>query len=168
MPAIASDTLYHTSQLQSLFHFIFVRALLGHTTYVLKCPSHWQSRVASVRRILTSYSWWWQILECQFKILDDATPFFPFTTQVDIVISCCITFRSFDKGTTVVDCKGSRDMIIDTCSNLDKLLPRESWNCQNHHGHWFVMPINDVMLLMFSCYFSLGKKIFLFCQFLLS
>ena len=25
-----------------------------------------------------------------FKILDDATPFFPFSTQVDIVVACCI------------------------------------------------------------------------------
>jgi hypothetical protein len=26
----------------------------------------------------------------RFKILDDATPFFPFKTQVDIVVACCI------------------------------------------------------------------------------
>ncbi|WVZ88740.1 hypothetical protein U9M48_035224, partial [Paspalum notatum var. saurae] len=29
-------------------------------------------------------------LKRRFKILDDATPFFPFSTQVDIVIACCI------------------------------------------------------------------------------
>ncbi|KAL6842579.1 hypothetical protein ACP4OV_027423 [Aristida adscensionis] len=29
-------------------------------------------------------------LKRRFKILDDATPFFPFPTQVDIVIACCI------------------------------------------------------------------------------
>ena len=29
-------------------------------------------------------------LKRRFKILDDATPFFPFTTQVDIVLACCI------------------------------------------------------------------------------
>ena len=26
----------------------------------------------------------------RFKILDDATPFFPFQTQVDVVVACCI------------------------------------------------------------------------------
>ncbi|CAO2210357.1 unnamed protein product [Urochloa humidicola] len=30
------------------------------------------------------------ILKRRFKILDDATPFFPFPTQVDIVCACCI------------------------------------------------------------------------------
>ncbi|XP_072151850.1 protein ALP1-like [Setaria viridis] len=29
-------------------------------------------------------------LKRRFKILDDATPFFPFPTQVDIVVTCCI------------------------------------------------------------------------------
>ena len=29
-------------------------------------------------------------LKRKFKILDDATPFFPFSTQVDIVVACCI------------------------------------------------------------------------------
>ncbi|XP_022684247.1 putative nuclease HARBI1 [Setaria italica] len=29
-------------------------------------------------------------LKRRFKILDDATPFFPFPTQVDIVVACCI------------------------------------------------------------------------------
>lgn len=29
-------------------------------------------------------------LKRRFKILDDATPFFPFSTQVDIVVACCI------------------------------------------------------------------------------
>ncbi|KAG8093581.1 hypothetical protein GUJ93_ZPchr0012g19445 [Zizania palustris] len=29
-------------------------------------------------------------LKRRFKILDDATPFFPFPTQVDIVLACCI------------------------------------------------------------------------------
>src|SRR6266498_3476281 len=29
-------------------------------------------------------------LKRRFKILDDATPFFPFSTQVDIVVVCCI------------------------------------------------------------------------------
>jgi hypothetical protein len=29
----------------------------------------------------------------RFKILDDATPFFPFKTQVDIVIACCIIYN---------------------------------------------------------------------------
>lgn len=29
-------------------------------------------------------------LKRRFKILDDATPFFPFPVQVDIVIACCI------------------------------------------------------------------------------
>ncbi|XP_066319323.1 protein ALP1-like [Miscanthus floridulus] len=29
-------------------------------------------------------------LKRRFKILDDATPFFPFQTQVDIVVACCI------------------------------------------------------------------------------
>lgn len=29
-------------------------------------------------------------LKRRFKILDDATPFFPFKTQVDIVVACCI------------------------------------------------------------------------------
>ena len=29
-------------------------------------------------------------LKRRFKILDDATPFFPFATQVDIVCACCI------------------------------------------------------------------------------
>lgn len=26
----------------------------------------------------------------RFKVMDDATPFFPFPTQVDIVVACCI------------------------------------------------------------------------------
>jgi hypothetical protein len=26
----------------------------------------------------------------RFKVLDDATPFFPFSTQVEIVVACCI------------------------------------------------------------------------------
>ena len=30
------------------------------------------------------------LLKRRFKILDDATPFFPFPTQVDIVCACCI------------------------------------------------------------------------------
>jgi hypothetical protein len=30
------------------------------------------------------------LLKRRFKILDDATPFFPFPTQVDIVVVCCI------------------------------------------------------------------------------
>jgi hypothetical protein len=29
-------------------------------------------------------------LKRRFKILDDATPFFPFPTQVEIVVACCI------------------------------------------------------------------------------
>ncbi|BAH94741.1 Os10g0129500, partial [Oryza sativa Japonica Group] len=29
-------------------------------------------------------------LKRRFKVLDDATPFFPFRTQVDIVVACCI------------------------------------------------------------------------------
>ena len=29
-------------------------------------------------------------LKGRFKILDDATPYFPFQTQVDIVVACCI------------------------------------------------------------------------------
>jgi hypothetical protein len=29
-------------------------------------------------------------LKRRFKILDDATPFFPFSTQVEIVVACCI------------------------------------------------------------------------------
>ena len=29
-------------------------------------------------------------LKRRFKILDDASPFFPFPTQVDIVVACCI------------------------------------------------------------------------------
>ena len=29
-------------------------------------------------------------LKRRFKILDDATPYFPFPTQVDIVVACCI------------------------------------------------------------------------------
>ena len=29
-------------------------------------------------------------LKGRFKILDDATPFFPFPTQVEIVVACCI------------------------------------------------------------------------------
>jgi hypothetical protein len=29
-------------------------------------------------------------LKRRFKILDDTKPFFPFVTQVDIVIACCI------------------------------------------------------------------------------
>lgn len=29
-------------------------------------------------------------LKRRFKILDDATPFFPYATQVDIVVACCI------------------------------------------------------------------------------
>lgn len=29
-------------------------------------------------------------LKRRFKVLDDATPFFPYLTQVDIVIACCI------------------------------------------------------------------------------
>ena len=29
-------------------------------------------------------------LKRRFKILDDATPFFPYPTQVDIVVACCI------------------------------------------------------------------------------
>ena len=29
-------------------------------------------------------------LKQRFKILDDATSFFPFSTQVDIVVACCI------------------------------------------------------------------------------
>ena len=29
-------------------------------------------------------------LKRRFKILDDASPFFPFETQVDIVVACCI------------------------------------------------------------------------------
>jgi hypothetical protein len=29
-------------------------------------------------------------LKRRFKILDDATPFFPFQTQVNIVVACCI------------------------------------------------------------------------------
>jgi hypothetical protein len=29
-------------------------------------------------------------LKQRFKVLDDATPFFPFPTQVDIVVACCI------------------------------------------------------------------------------
>jgi hypothetical protein len=29
-------------------------------------------------------------LKRRFKVLDDAKPFFPFETQVDIVIACCI------------------------------------------------------------------------------
>jgi hypothetical protein len=29
-------------------------------------------------------------LKRRFKILDDATPFFSFSTQVDIVVACCI------------------------------------------------------------------------------
>ena len=29
-------------------------------------------------------------LKRRFKILDDATSFFPFQTQVDIVVACCI------------------------------------------------------------------------------
>ena len=29
-------------------------------------------------------------LKRRFKILDDATPFFPFSTQVDIIVACCI------------------------------------------------------------------------------
>ena len=30
------------------------------------------------------------LLKRKFKILDNATPFFPFSTQVDIVCACCI------------------------------------------------------------------------------
>nr|XP_015646414.1 putative nuclease HARBI1 [Oryza sativa Japonica Group]XP_015646415.1 putative nuclease HARBI1 [Oryza sativa Japonica Group] len=30
------------------------------------------------------------VLKRRFKILDDATPFFPYPTQVDIVVACCI------------------------------------------------------------------------------
>jgi hypothetical protein len=29
-------------------------------------------------------------LKRRFQILDDATPFFPFSTQVEIVVACCI------------------------------------------------------------------------------
>ena len=29
-------------------------------------------------------------LKRRFKVLDDASPFFPYETQVDIVIACCI------------------------------------------------------------------------------
>jgi hypothetical protein len=29
-------------------------------------------------------------LKRRFKVLDDATPFFPFPTQVEIVVACCI------------------------------------------------------------------------------
>jgi hypothetical protein len=29
-------------------------------------------------------------LKRRFKILDDASPFFPYETQVDIVVACCI------------------------------------------------------------------------------
>jgi hypothetical protein len=28
-------------------------------------------------------------LKRRFKVLDDATPFFPYATQVDIVVACC-------------------------------------------------------------------------------
>ena len=37
----------------------------------------------TVERAFGSFKW-------RFKILDDATPFFPFSTQVDIVVACCI------------------------------------------------------------------------------
>jgi hypothetical protein len=29
-------------------------------------------------------------LKRRFKVLDDASPFFPYETQVDIVVACCI------------------------------------------------------------------------------
>jgi hypothetical protein len=37
-----------------------------------------------------SVEWTFYSLKRRFKILDDATPFFPFSTQVEIVVACCI------------------------------------------------------------------------------
>jgi hypothetical protein len=37
-----------------------------------------------------SVEWAFGSLKRRFKILDDAIPFFPFSTQVEIVVACCI------------------------------------------------------------------------------
>jgi hypothetical protein len=56
-------------------------------------------------------------LKRRFKILDDATPFFPFSTQVEIVVACCIIHNW-----VIQD--GGDDFIIDASEELDTI---------NHH-----------------------------------
>jgi hypothetical protein len=54
-------------------------------------------------------------LKRRFKILDDATPLFPFSTQIDIVVACCIIYN------WVIQDRGD-DMIIEECN----------WPIHNH------------------------------------
>ncbi|XP_025813055.1 uncharacterized protein LOC112890368 [Panicum hallii] len=56
-------------------------------------------------------------LKRRFKILDDATPFFPFSTQVEIVVACCIIHNW-----VIQD--GGDDFIIDASEELATI---------NHH-----------------------------------
>ena len=57
-------------------------------------------------------------LKRRFKILDDASPFFPFPTQVDIVVACCIVHNW-----VIQD--GSDEFIIQDGSN-------SNWPSHNH------------------------------------
>ncbi|XP_022682152.1 protein ALP1-like [Setaria italica] len=88
-------------------------------------------------------------LKRRFKILDDATPFFPFRTQVDIVLACCILHNwVISQGTdrfilpesnwTPNPRRITRQLANDHRFMVDKrqLIAEAMWaDRQNHYGH---------------------------------
>jgi len=88
-------------------------------------------------------------LKRRFKILDDTTPFFPFPTQVNIVIACCILHnwvisQGIDRFIVPEDNwtpnprRTTREQANDHRMMVEKrqIIAEQMWaDRQNHHGN---------------------------------
>ena len=90
-------------------------------------------------------------LKRRFKVLDDAKPFFPFETQVDIVVACCIihnwVIQDELDGIIISDGNWVPNHNYATSSNgqasehalmvsFRQDIVDQMWvDCQNHYGH---------------------------------